>query len=219
MIYTLADDRPDDEFYSFITAPVAPSNPTPAPAAAPIQTLTSNVNANANIFKILDSAQSRPMPTNTTGGSFSQSPLNNMGLGMGLGHRSTMSGSGGQFPSFTSQPMQPQKQFGGAAQPIQPFTSTTTVKPVQPQPQAKPASSSNFDDLWSMSLGNTKSKPVPLNTKSIKDLEKEKSQAGLWGAQQQQKPPTMGMGLGSNGGFGSFSNAAPQNSSGDDLLL
>lgn len=141
-----------------------------------------------------------------------------MGLGMGLGHRSTMSSSGGQFPSFTSQPMQPQTQFGGAAQPIQPFTSTTTVKPVQTQPQAKPASSSNFDDLWSMSLGNTK--PVPSNAKSIKDLEKEKSQAGLWGAQQQQKQqkqPTMGMGLGSNGGFGSFSNAT-QNS-GDDLLL
>lgn len=92
--------------------------------------------------------------------------------------------------------------------------STSAVKPA--------AAKSNFDDLWSMSLGSTSTATKPAAgaapSKSIKDLEKEKPQAGIWGAAQQSRPP---MGA----GFGSFGSAAPPASSSsagnglDDLLL
>lgn len=97
-------------------------------------------------------------------------------------------------------------------------TATTTAAP------PKPASSGNFDDLWSMSLGATSgfsaSKPTAAApAKSMRDLEKEKAQAGIWGA---QKPP--GGGSNAFGAFGAPANAAPPSSSSgngglDDLLF
>lgn len=97
--------------------------------------------------------------------------------------------------------------------------SPGSVKPT-PAPAAKP--SGNFDDLWSMSLG-TAAKPAagtPAPAKSMKDLEKEKASAGIWGSSmqpQQGKTPAMGMGLGGSnmGGFG----GASSNSGGFDDLL
>jgi epsin len=64
--------------------------------------------------------------------------------------------------------------------------------------------------------------------KSIKDLEKEKAQAGIWGSglqsqQQQQRP--VGGAIGAPGAFGNFSSGSfttPSSASaggGDDLLL
>ncbi|KAH9055260.1 hypothetical protein EDB87DRAFT_1543391, partial [Lactarius vividus] len=58
-----------------------------------------------------------------------------------------------------------------------------------------------FDGLWSMSFGSaaTGKSLVPAGAgKSIRDLAKEKAQAGIWGAQSQgqARPPAMG-GLGS----------------------
>lgn len=81
---------------------------------------------------------------------------------------------------------------------------------------AKPASS-GFDDLWSMSLGSSASKPQTASTpaKSIQDLQKEKAQAGIWGANQ-------GAGFGAFGAAPSTtsSSAQPSASSGlDDLLF
>ncbi|KAH8992283.1 hypothetical protein EDB86DRAFT_2932572 [Lactarius hatsudake] len=83
-----------------------------------------------------------------------------------------------------------------------------------------------FDDLWSMSLGSaaTSKSSAPAGAgKSIRDLEKEKAQAGIWGAQSQSqgqaRPPAMG-------GFGSFTTNATAGSGvgsapagADDLLL
>lgn len=68
-----------------------------------------------------------------------------------------------------------------------------------------------------MSLGSAK--PGTTNTgpaKSMKDLEKEKASAGIWGASTQQAKPQMGMGLGgtSMGGFGGKSTSSGL----DDLL-
>jgi epsin len=100
---------------------------------------------------------------------------------------------------------------------------------------AKPKPSSNFDDLWSMSLGSsTGNKPAAGGTganKSIKDLEKEKAQAGIWGSGQQSQQQKPGGGaMGATGAFGQFgsgsfvgSGAATSSSAsaggGDDLLL
>jgi len=81
-----------------------------------------------------------------------------------------------------------------------------------------------FDDLWTMSLGSgTASKPGggAAGAKSIRDLEKEKAQAGIWGAQNQMRPPAE-----AGGGFGSFVKSTVPSSGGggaptgaDDLLL
>jgi epsin len=153
-----------------------------------------------------------------------------MGMNMG-GHRQTpsISPNASQFSSPMSPQLQPQQSnlFGGSsAPPIRPTSmSNSSAKP----PAAAQAKSANFDDLWTMSLGgggggggssssSSVSKPGAATAgKSIKDLEKEKAQAGIWGAQQKYVggapiPAAFG------GGFG---NAAPPSTSsgGDDLLL
>ncbi|KAJ3481000.1 hypothetical protein NLI96_g7962 [Meripilus lineatus] len=123
-----------------------------------------------------------------------------------------------QNPMFSSQPIMAPSVFGSKPAAAGP-TATTTAAP------AKPASSGNFDDLWSMSLGSSSSgfssKPAAATpAKSIRDLEKEKAQAGIWGSGHQQKPSLGGSGFSS---FGAPSNAAPPPSSSgngfDDLLF
>ncbi|CAL1713578.1 unnamed protein product [Somion occarium] len=80
-----------------------------------------------------------------------------------------------------------------------------------------------------MSLGATggssaakTSTPPPSQSKSIKDLEREKAQAGIWGGQGQNRPP-VGANFGSFGGStaGASSSAAPPSSGNgiDDLLF
>ncbi|KAI0927725.1 hypothetical protein AcV5_008184 [Taiwanofungus camphoratus] len=89
----------------------------------------------------------------------------------------------------------------------------------------KSTASANFDDLWTMSLGgssgSTNKAPAASAAKSIKDLEKEKVQAGIWGSGQSR--PSMAAGFGSFGSpAGTPSAAAPPPSSAgglDDLLL
>lgn len=224
----------DDDFDDFQAAPV--QNPVqPAlnfAAAAPIRPLTSNTTGTGY-------AQSQP-PAYSMGmgnsigtgmgnsvGSGMGNNINNMGMGTGMGtsmggHRPTSSLS---QPSLFAQPMQSQSLFGGA--PLQPtfsasaaaqkppFSSTPSTGPVAQKPAA---AATSFDDLWSMSLGS-KSTTGTASTgagKSIKDLEKEKATAGLWGgAGQQQRPPNMG-----GSSFGNFGNSTGSSSSGgDDLLL
>ena len=147
-------------------------------------------------------------------------------MGIGMGHRQTNSLS--PQPTQFSSPMTPQRTqqpqqnlFGGAA-PMQP-TSSLSHQPAtsaKPPATAAPTKSTNFDDLWSLSLGgSTVAKPVGASAgKSIKDLEKEKAMAGLWGGQQR---PTGGIPPQAVA-FGAFGNGAPASSSAggaDDLLL
>jgi epsin len=98
---------------------------------------------------------------------------------------------------------------------------------------AKPASSTtsakgsmDFGDLWSLSLGSSSSTSKPAaggagGGKSIQDLQKEKTQAGIWGASQQSKSSSGFAGLGSFGAGTSSSGgaAASGGGGGDDLLL
>ena len=149
------------------------------------------------------------------------------GMGMGMGHRPTpsLAAQPTQFssPITPQRTQQPQQNLFGGAAPMQP-TSTFSHQPAaspKPPAGAVPAKSANFDDLWSLSLGGpTAAKPSggAGAGKSIKDLEKEKAMAGLWGGQQRPAggiPPQAGA-------FGVFGNGAPASSSaggGDDLLL
>jgi epsin len=99
-----------------------------------------------------------------------------------------------------------------------PITRATTTPAVAAPPVAKP--SSNFDDLWSMSLGSSVNKPTTGGGggKSIKDLEKEKAQAGIWGSGQ-KGPGASGGAMDGFGNFGGSSFSGSSNTGGDDLLL
>jgi epsin len=103
------------------------------------------------------------------------------------------------------------------------FNTTPAGRPSPAPAHAPSKSSANFDDLWSLGL-NTAGKSTPGastsigNSKSIKDLEKEKAQAGIWAASQGHKPQS------SLGAFGAFNSAtsgggASSAGGGDDLLL
>ncbi|KAF9265204.1 ENTH-domain-containing protein [Marasmius fiardii PR-910] len=232
----------DDDFADFQAAPS--SLTAPAPASAPVA-------PKMNLMDMLNSGQSTtatsPPPLQNqqfnmgssnagmggmgTMGGGGMGMGGNMGMGMGMGmsagmgmHRSNTSMSGS---SQFSSPMQPTSPTGiSPMRPsMTPATSTTSAKsPTTGGASSKPASgaSANFDDLWSMSLGSSKPPSGPTTGKSMKDLEKEKSMAGLWGgAGAGAAKPPMGS-MDTFGAFGGSSTGAGNTSSsggGDDLLL
>ena len=115
----------------------------------------------------------------------------------------------------------PPSQQGGTRLASGPAKPATT-----PHNPAKPATAANFDDLWNLSLGTTSTANKPnTNTapaKSMKDLEKEKSAAGIWGAmnQNQSRQPTMGGGLwGPSSTTATNTNTAKPSGGVDDLLF
>ena len=213
----------DDDFGDLQAAPTAtPAVQTTTPAAGV---------ANQNLMNLLNATPARTTGLPATTGVVQSQPQAGFGMG-GLGHRQTPSLSA-QFsspiPAQSPPMMQPQSfSIGGPLKPTQPSMgfgmggATLGGNPAA-RPQSAAASttkSANFDDLWSLGLGST-AKPVSTNNtgtggKSIKDLEKEKAQAGLWG--NQAKPPP---GAQQFGAFGSFGTAAPPSSSAgnDDFLL
>lgn len=222
------DCRIDDDFADFQAAPVQA-----APTAA----------AKPNLMDILDSSSTSPRPTtnNVMGvqqpGAYGMN-MGGMGMGMGMGGSHRPSPSLSSYSQFSSpispqQTMQQQQQpfFGGA--PLKPtspmgstFGSSAASRPSAQANAAKPATSSggNFDDLWTMSLGGGSSgavKPGVVGAgKSIKDLEREKAMAGLWGS---GNPANGGTGAGNafgGGQYGGFGAGTGSSSSGgDDLLL
>lgn len=146
------------------------------------------------LVDMLNSSPGPPMAA-SAGSSFILNQQHPMGYGVGVGgHRQT--------PSFSSTPVtQVQTTFGGGAAALRPTSMAMVSAPTAPTNKTSAApttkNSSNFDDLWSLSLGSTSAKPPASGAsgKSIKDLEKEKVMAGLWGGGQQQRPqvatPTM----------------------------
>lgn len=101
-----------------------------------------------------------------------------------------------------------------------------TTKPTTSSTPANSGTSANFDDLWNISLGGTpmakKPNTNPAPAKSMKDLEKEKAAAGIWGAtnQNQARQPTMGGGLwGSSNATASNMNTIKPSGGVDDLLF
>jgi epsin len=199
----------DDDFDDFQAAPLSAgpmsNNLAFTSAPAPIQPMSPppQIQSNANLFNMLNTTTTSPPPMTAN-----KAPLF-MGAPM----------TPAAVPNYSPSVMSPSHSaartgsIGGA------FAATT--------PAAKPASSSgNFDDLWSMSLGSSNKPQTPTTqAKSMQDLQREKAQAGIWGAQNQQGRPPMGTGFGSFGASSaapSTSNAAPAASSGnglDDLLF
>ncbi|KAF8895217.1 hypothetical protein BD779DRAFT_1498187 [Infundibulicybe gibba] len=241
----------DDDFDDFKTAPVQPAVPTQAPTSAAakpnlmdmLSTMpTTRPATTSNPMAGFGQPQAQPAP------GYGMGMRGSMGMGMGVAnmgmntgmanmHRASSSvSSPTQFSSpMFSQPQAQQNMFGGgSAAPLKPtspirsgFSSPTTMRPGSATAApAKPASTGNFDDLWSLSLGGgTKPAGPAGNTgKSIKDLEREKAMAGLWGAQKPNVTPSAPqMGGGSAGAFGSFGTSSTSGGGGggggDDLLL
>ena len=114
---------------------------------------------------------------------------------------------------------------------MSPPIRATAVAPTSPPIRASstPAApsatkpSSNFDDLWSMSLGSSASTKPTTGGKTMNDLTKEKAEAGIWGgAQKTTIAPMGGATGGGSSGFGNFGGpftSASAGGGGDDLLL
>lgn len=112
--------------------------------------------------------------------------------------------------------------FAGTLSPTPAAAARPAVGATSTTPSAgKP--SSNFDDLWSLGLGAS-GKPSSGSSgntgasagKSMKDLEREKAQAGIWGASQGHRAQSS---VGSFGAFGGASSGGASGGGGDDLLL
>ncbi|KAJ7258748.1 hypothetical protein B0H12DRAFT_1201785 [Mycena haematopus] len=201
----------DDDFDDFQAAPVQAATPALGafggmlpPASAPA------TGAKPSLHDMLKAA---PAATPAAPPAFGQQPpragMGMMGTPMGAGIGMGMSAA----------PIQPSHRYSGSI----------SSPPFQPQtPNYHCANGArSFDDLWSMSLGSSAAaKPAnpgagAAGGKSIKDLEKEKATAGLWGSGssgQQQKPATMGSGM-MGMGMGGMGGGQTSSSSGlDDLL-
>ncbi|KAK0487109.1 hypothetical protein IW261DRAFT_1445927 [Armillaria novae-zelandiae] len=226
----------DDDFADFQAAPSSPVPTTTSPTAAPM-------NAKLNLMEMLNSSPTNPArAARQTSIPFMQAAVQPQPIGMGIGSNFNMGMSGsGHKPSpslstSTSPPLQAQQPMGnlfGGPTVMNPTTASSfSAGPMRPTPPSmsstasisstasKPALVANFDDLWSMSLGGgLGTKPPTPGTagggKSMKDLEKEKANAGLWGGAT-SKPP---MGTQSFGSFGPATTAASSSSAADDLLL
>ncbi|EIW81077.1 ENTH-domain-containing protein [Coniophora puteana RWD-64-598 SS2] len=234
-----ADVSPDDDFNDFQAAPTSPT----ATAASPASTATA---PKLNIFEMLNSApaQANQAQTHQRPGSMSMGGMGNAGIGsMGMGMGGGMgvatptsppaSAGAGSFGILS--PASNRQSFAGS-----PAAGTPVMAASRPTPARAPGSgmsmgsgsaaaspapkpTSNFDDLWSMSLGPSASNGAGKGStpaKSMKDLEKEKTQAAIWSSGQQSKPHAGGMGgFGNFGNMGGGSSASGGNSGGDDLLL
>lgn len=224
-----------DDFDDFQSAPPATTTTT-ASALPTIQATTSAPKGN-NVFDFLGGAGPA-----TAKPAFAAQPTTSA-FTMGATARpavptqtqSAFSSFGGIQPQQTPQPQPMGMGMGmGMMSPISPAstTSTTASRPnyfgagiAASKPSGSPAptssakpSSGAFDDLWSMGLGKSRSSS-PANAgpaKSIKDLEREKQQAAIWGAQQR---PGAQPSMGAFGAFGGSTTNTTSTGGGDDLLL
>ncbi|XP_006462443.1 hypothetical protein AGABI2DRAFT_179182 [Agaricus bisporus var. bisporus H97] len=167
----------DDDFADFQTAPTT----TQAPAATMTTPAVASQTAKPNLMQLLNATPMTPtaqtQQQHRPTGSLATPSIQPMLSGTTMRNTTTTMGGGS--------PMVPA-----------PMRANTT------SPQANTKTGGGFDDLWNLSLASTGKAVVSsggdAQGKSMKDLQKEKSTAGLWGA----------------GGTGGGSR-----SGGDDLLL
>ncbi|KAK0185692.1 hypothetical protein F5146DRAFT_1071121 [Armillaria mellea] len=212
----------DDDFADFQAAPSSPAPTTTSPTAAPM-------NTKLNLMEMLNSSPTNPVQAaRATSTPFMQTSVQPQPIGMGIGSNFNTGMSGSRHrpsPSLStsvSPPLQAQQPrtnlFGGPTVMNPTTTSSFSAAPPATHSCDHPAANANFDDLWSMSLGGGlgAKPPTPVAAgggKSMKDLEKEKANAGLWGGAT-SKPPTQ-----SFGSFGPTTTTASSSSDADDLLL
>lgn len=190
----------DDDFADFQAAPSSP------PATAPV-----TGKAKPNLMDLL--ASTAPSASRSVPQPFGAP------LAPATSQQLRPSSTPATAPAYAAMPvMSPLSARSTVTSPVNTGTKSSAVA------STKLGGGGGFDDLWSMSLGSTAGgKPAGgagAGTKSIRDLEKEKAQAGIWGVQSQMRPPASS--ATSSGGFGSFAKpVAPSGESAgaDDLLL
>jgi epsin len=211
-----------DDFDDFQSAPVSPA---PAPLAfsqTPMQA-SAQGNSKPNLFDILN--QSTPSAATSAAPVASRAPTQQQSWPQSPLQAQTARPNymgGGSMGGMGSTPMSPvPSSFTGGSGALSP-TPASASSPRPPPGSAHPTakSASNFDDLWSLGLGASAKAGAGSSGnvtagKSIKDLEREKAQAGIWGASQGTANQA------SVGAFGAFgnSNAGGSSGGGDDLLL
>ncbi|KAI0298149.1 hypothetical protein B0F90DRAFT_1735375 [Multifurca ochricompacta] len=208
----------DDDFADFQAAPSSPpaaSTLTATPSTAPATT------AKPNLMDLLASTAPAPSPA-------TYRPTQNQPFGM---FNTALSSSSSQVrpsstpataPAYMATPvMNPTSARSAMTSPV----SASIASSASSAATSKKSGGGGFDDLWTLSLGAASaSKPaagLPSGAgKSIRDLEKEKAQVGIWGGAQSQVRPSAAM-----SGFGAFAKPAASSSGGsapagaDDLLL
>ncbi|BEI84496.1 hypothetical protein CcaverHIS002_0411000 [Cutaneotrichosporon cavernicola] len=183
----------DDDFDDFQSA--APSGPVPTSPAAAAPAAPSG-GANANLFAMLNASSQPLSPTSAAstsavaqtqpsfgGMSAMASPQRQQPMG-GIGMGGMSSGMGGGLGGM-----------GG-------MSGGMTAKPASPPVQApKKTGASAFDDLFTASLGAPSKGQQGGGQKTIAQMQKETTNAGLWGApkpagQQTQAQPASSSGSG-----------------------
>ncbi|KAF8606797.1 ENTH-domain-containing protein [Ceratobasidium sp. AG-I] len=219
----------DDDFDDFQSAPVSsPVAQTIAPAAA-----------KNNLFDMLNSAPA-PAPSNSTFNPMQATPMfgaptpsfnaiqspTAMSFG-GVSQPLAPTALGGARPPMQqSMSASAGPNYFASAAPVMSPTTTNTGSQIRTAAVGAAANmgggaakaSGGFDDLWSMSLGSSSAasaKPAAGagTNKTIKDLEREKAQATIWGS---GKAPASGGGF---GGFSGSSGGGAASGGGGDLLF
>ncbi|KAI0785106.1 hypothetical protein C8Q75DRAFT_776004 [Abortiporus biennis] len=207
---------------SFFNAPVAaaPTVPAVAPAIAPStfiqparsmsQPIVPAASGSANLFSMITPATTASPPpmgmaTSRPPPYMAQTAMTPTSANPMFSNSAVMTPSA--FPSRSTPGITPAQRPASAA-------------------AAKPTSSGGgFEDLWTMSLGSAggsaSKAPAAGPAKSMKDLEKEKAQANIWGAGQPKSPLGAGFGSFGNASGATTSTAAPAAASNplDDLLF
>lgn len=198
----------EDDFADFQAAPP----PAPAPAPTVATPPAPGIAAKPNLMDLLASTAAAPSPPAYRATQPAQTqPFGAFNTVLTPSSQVRPSSTPITAPSYTAMPA-----MGSARSAV---TSPVSAGPTSSAGKSAKSSGGGFDDLWSMSLGSAAtSKPsAPGGAgKSIRDLEKEKAEAGIWGAQSQTRPPATG-GFGSFAAAGSGVGGAPAGA--DDLLL
>ncbi|TXT07549.1 uncharacterized protein COLE_04473 [Cutaneotrichosporon oleaginosum] len=196
----------DDDFDDFQSA--APSAPAPTSPAATAPAAPSG--ANANLFALLN-ASSQPMSpvsaASTSPAAQSQPSFGGLGSGMTSPPHQTQSSFGGM--SGVASPQRPQPMggmgmggMGSMGGGMNSMSGGMASKPASTPAQAqKKSGASAFDDLFTASLGAPSKPQQDGGQKTIAQMQKETTNAGLWGApksagQQTQSKPAPSSGSG-----------------------
>jgi epsin len=199
----------DDDFADFQAAPSSPPATAPVTGTAKPNLMDLLASTAPSASRSVQSVQPQPFGTLTTA------------LAPAPSQQFRPSSTPTTAPAYAAMPvMSPLSARSAVTSPV--TTGTTSSASASTK---LGGGGGGFDDLWSMSLGSTGAgKPAGgagAGTKSIRDLEKEKAQAGIWGVQSQMRPPASAT---ASSGFGSFGKPVTPSIGGesagaDDLLL
>jgi epsin len=210
----------DDDFTDFQAAP----SPPPAAAATTLAAAPVAGTAKPNLMDLLASTapsasrsiqSAQPKPFGTL----------NTALAAASSQQLRPSSTPATAPAYGGMPVM--NPISARSTVVSPVTTGTTSLASSSASTQTGSAGGGFDDLWSMSVGSVAAgKPArggAAGAKSIRDLEKEKAQAGIWGAQSQMRPQASASSAAAAGAFGSFVKpVAPSSEStagADDLLL